>query len=268
MLQKFFRKKISKLIVVVAVCGLLIFFGSDRFFSPVKSVFLIVAYPFQEVLSGTGRVFSQVGGFFSSISGIKNENEKLILENQKLLAENSQLQDVRSENEVLRKELNIVPRKDFDLAAALVIGEDPDGAGGWIEIDKGEKDGIVKGMPVIISNGILVGKVEQVYAKSSQVFLITNPQSAISGIAGETETKGIIKGEFGLGLIFDMVLQTENIKEGDRIITSGIGGNIPRGLVVGRIQEVRSSSDQLFQQAVITPYAEFSKLRIVFVIKK
>ena len=83
----------------------------------------------------------------------------------------------------------------------------------------------------------------------------------------ESGAKGVAKGEYGLGIIFDMVLQTDSINTGDSVITSGIGGEIPRGLYVGTIQEIHQSDDHLFQQAVLTAPIQFSKLQIVFVIK-
>jgi rod shape-determining protein MreC len=65
-----------------------------------------------------------------------------------------------------------------------------------------------------------------------------------------------------------MILQTDTIKIGDNIVTSGVGGGIPRGLYVGTVQEVHDSDDHLFQQAVIVSPLQVSKLQIVFIIKK
>jgi rod shape-determining protein MreC len=83
----------------------------------------------------------------------------------------------------------------------------------------------------------------------------------------ETGAKGIVHGEYGLGLIMDMVTQSDTLNDGDTIITSGLGSNIPRGLLVGKIKEVRVSADRLFQQAVITSRIKYSKLDVVFIIK-
>ena len=148
-----------------------------------------------------------------------------------------------------------------------MVSQDPNGTGNWLEIDKGSDDGIAEGMSVIVSKGILVGRIQQVSKNSSKVMLLTNPKSTINIMTVESGAKGVAKGEYGLGIIFDMVLQTDSINMGDSVITSGIGGDIPRGLYVGTIQEIHQSDDHLFQQAVLTAPIQFSKLQMVFVIK-
>jgi cell shape-determining protein MreC len=77
----------------------------------------------------------------------------------------------------------------------------------------------------------------------------------------------VIKGEYGLGIMLDMVLQTDSINVGDSVVTSGISGEVPRGLYVGTIQEIHQSDDHLFQQAIIASPLQVAKTQIVFVIK-
>jgi rod shape-determining protein MreC len=198
---------------------------------------------------------------------LKKENENLIREKQKLLAENAMLGDVKNENMLLREQLNLIPRGDFNLTAAFVTSQDPNGMGNWLEIDKGSSDGIQMGMPVIVSSGILVGKVQEVSISNAKILLLTNPQSVVNVATLQDGTKGVAKGEYGLGIIFDMILQTDVIHVGSDVVTSGIGGDIPKGLYVGTVQEVHSSDDHLFQQAVISSPIQVSKLQMVFVIK-
>jgi rod shape-determining protein MreC len=153
------------------------------------------------------------------------------------------------------------------IAAAFVVSQDPNGMGNWLEIDKGSDDGIVEGMPVIISKGILIGRIQNVSSYKSQVMLLTNPKSTINVMTTNSGAKGVIKGEYGLGVILDMILQTDTINIGDSVVTSGVGGEIPRGLYVGNIQEIHESDDHLFQQAVMAFPVQAAKLQIVFVIK-
>lgn len=264
----FFSTKLFKVLLIVAVSGLLVFLNPGKFFSPVRSFFGIIAYPIQKTFFFLARESAQFAEMISSIGELKEENEKLIKESQQKSAENAMLSDMKKENDLLREQLDLAPRDKFELKAAEVIGYDPQGFGSWLEIDKGKKDGVEKDMPVIVSGGILIGKVDEVFWGNSKVLLITNPQSSINAVVSETEARGVVKGEFGLGLLLDMVLQTDVIQEGDDVITSGIGGGLPRGLLIGKIQEVHSSADKLFQQATVVPVAKFSKLRAVFVIKK
>ena len=175
------------------------------------------------------------------------------------------LRDVENENTVLREQLNLLPRDHYNLEACFVISQDPNGMGNWLGIDKGSNDGIRVGDSVIVSKGVLVGRVQEVNAETAKVLLLTNPESTVNVATLKNGTKGVAKGEYGLGITFDMILQTDAINVGDEVITSG--GDIPRGLYVGTVQEVHSSEDYLFQQAVINSPVQASKLQILFVVK-
>jgi rod shape-determining protein MreC len=198
---------------------------------------------------------------------MQEDNEKLLLENNRLLARNISLQEMKNENDVLREQLRLLPRDKFDLEASFVIGQDPQGLGNWLTIGKGSRDGIAIGMPVIVSEGILVGRIDEVGPNYSRVNLITNTTSAINALDLETSAKGLLRGSYALGIMMDMISQGDVINNGDRVITSGLGGELPRGLLIGNIQEVGVSVDKLFQQAVVVPAVKYRDLDMVFVIR-
>jgi rod shape-determining protein MreC len=259
--------RLFKIIAIVALSAGLIFFNPEKIFNPVRSGFLYVLAPFQKVFYSLALGFESGKEFLGSIGQLKHENEQLMKDNQSLMAENATLKDAKDENATLREQLGLLPRDRYDLAAAFVVSRDPNGTGNWLQIDKGSDDGLAPGMPVIVSKGVFIGRIQQVGAKSSQVLLLTNPKSTVNVMTVGNGAKGVAKGEYGLGIILDMVLQTDSINVGDSVVTSGIGGEIPRGLYVGTIQEVHQSDDHLFQQAVLTPPLSVSKLQLVFVIK-
>jgi rod shape-determining protein MreC len=259
--------KIFKVVIVVAILGLLIFLNPKNIFSPLRSLLLGALSPVQKISYSFSSRLANMTGVFSNIGNLKKENEELLRQNQQLLAENASLKDLENENNLLREQLKLLPRNQFNLEASTVIGQDLRGLGNWIEIDKGERNGIKKGMPVIVSNGILVGKVDEVFSNISKIILISNPQSNINAVDENTGAKGIIKGEFGLGTVLDMVLETDSLNKGDQIITSGIGENMPRGLLIGKANEISQSQDRLFQKAIVTSATKFSSLQFVFVIK-
>ncbi len=262
-----FTKKTWRLLFWVIVILCLIFLGARGMSNKFKGATLSVVQPF----SKTFRIFSGgVSGFFrflGSIGDLKEENERLIKENNRLLADNALLSDIESENRELRSELELAPRKKYNLEASFVTAQDPQGLGNYLIIDKGANKGIKDGMPVIVSSGILTGRVIEVYPQSAKVVLITDPSSVVNAEVEDSEAKGIIKGEYGLGIVMDMIPQNKVIKEGDRVITSGLGGEMPRGLYVGEVSNVGQSEDKLFQQASIVSPVDFSSLKIVFVIK-
>lgn len=264
----FFSTKLFKVLVAVFIFLFFIIFNPYNFFKPIRGAFFFIFSPFQKIGYSAAFEFLEAKNFVSSIGQLKKENERLIEKNQNLLAEKARLSDIEKENEKLRQEIGLLPKDKFNLEAASVISLDPYGHGDWAEIDKGEKNGIKKDMPVIVGDGILVGKIDEVYRGSSKVMLLSNPQSGINAIDLKTNSKGIVRGEYGLGIILDMVLQSESLNAGDAIVTSRIGSNFPSGLLVGTVDEVGISSDRLFQRAVISPPIDFSRLRFVFVIKE
>lgn len=252
---------------VTAICFLLIFLNPKELFSPVRNVFFKISYPFQKTFYLLSRTVSATFEFLGSISDLKNENERLVRENNFLASRAAMLEAEKKENEMLKEQLKLAPRDKFDLEASLVIGQDPQRLGSWIMINKGSDSGIKTNMPVIAYEGILIGKIGETTRDSSKVILLSDSSSAINAFDVETGAKGIVKGEYGLGIILDMVSQQENLKEGDAVLTSGLGSNMPKGLLIGKIQEIRFSGDKLFQQAVIIPRIKYLKTDAVFVIK-
>ncbi len=268
MSKKHYLSKPVKLFLVISVSLLFIFFSAKNTFLPVRKVFLYVAYPLQESFYLVSEKTRNVFIFLGSIAKLKEQNEKLIKENSVLLFQVANLQDQKKENENLRKQLQLAPRNKYDLESALVIGQDSYGLGSWIMINKGEKAGFKKGMPVIVSDGILVGKIGEVYTNSSKVILLTDSSATVDVIDLETNAKGFLSGEYSLGLTMKMVEQTAVLNQGDKIITSGLGGAFPRGLLIGKLWQVSNTSDKLFQQAIVMPEVKYSNLEMVFVIKK
>lgn len=265
--KKLFSQKIIKLIIILAICVLLVFFNPKGFFDPLRGVFLRISYPFQKTFYLLSGDIKGAVNFLGSISELKRENENLIKENNFLSSEIALLKGEKAENETLRTQLDLAPRNKFNLEASFVIGQDPQRFGSWMIIDKGTSSGLAENMPVIVSEGILIGKTAEVYANTTKVNLLTESSSVINALDAETGARGVVRGEYGLGIILDMVAQTDVLNPGDTITTSGLGGDLPKGLLIGKVQEIRLSPDKLFQQAVIMPQVGYSKLDAVFVIK-
>lgn len=266
-MKRFTATKLFKVILISSMLLVLISSNPYSFFSPVRNFVLTIFLPFQKVFYSLSMNYQNTVDFFGSIGELKSENQKLLNENRELVAKNAMLNDMQNENAILRQQLELLPRNKYVLIAASVISQDPSGLGNWLEIDKGLDDGVQLGMNVIVSNSILIGRVQEVGAKSAKIILLTNSKSTINAITSENGARGIVKGEYGLSIILDMILQTDLIKVGDNVVSAGMGGDVPRGLFVGTVQDVHNSEDNLFQQAVVTSPIQISKLQNVFVIK-
>ncbi|MBX4191448.1 MAG: rod shape-determining protein MreC [Candidatus Doudnabacteria bacterium] len=255
-------------------------------------IFLIfVLLAFLVVLDAKGYIGKIKDGFFNSYgfltrkltdgtNGFKNsfstlftirklvrENSQLSQEVDQLAFENARLKSAQDENAALRRALNFRQQGSFSLLAVEVINSDPTGFTQTIVIDKGSDLNIHLNQPIVAQPGLLVGKVTKVYPGSAEVTLITDPAIVINGEVVESGAKGLIKGEHGLGLSLDLVTQNELIKTGDQVITSGLSNDFPRGLLIGNISAIRSSTTDLFQKAFVSPAAELRNSRFLFAIQ-
>lgn len=233
---------------------------------PLRVVLSTIARPIQGMFSSVAFEFRDGASFLSSIGTLKQENDHLMKENIRLAAENTKWQSIAQENEILRKELELLPRDRFQMKAAEVIGRDAAGLGNWLTINQGSFQGIERGMAVVVSGGVLVGRVIEVFPESARVMLVSNPESLVSGVTIEGSAQGIVKGEYGLGIVFDMVLQDATLQSGDRLVTSGLGGEFPKDLVIGTLQDAHPSADHLYQRASVVSPVKFDTLRYLFVV--
>ncbi len=265
--KKITSKKIFKVTAVCILATLLILWNPNNFFNGTRTFFVGITLPVQKLFSSLANRTYSFGEAISSIGKIKKENKNLMEENLRLKAQNVKVADVMKENEGLRSQLNISSQEGFNLESARIIGRDIYNNNSWILIDKGKRNGLEKGMSVIVADGILVGKVEEVFDSTARVIFITEKLMNINVETVETGAVGVARGNYGLGLTMDLVLQTDNLKIGDRVITSDISQDVPRGLLVGEIREIDLAKNELFQKAIIAPPVDFFKLRFVFVIK-
>jgi rod shape-determining protein MreC len=263
----FLKSKSIFFIVIIVFVLFLVFLNSKNYLGIPQDIVNFFASPVQRVLKTTS---NKTGGFLNFISTIKElnkENEILKRENKMLAAEITALKELSWENKLLRKQLDLSPREDLKLVSAFVTGKGLPESGQYFTIDKGKNDGVEKNQAVIASSSILVGKIIETSSRTAKVLLITDQNSSVSSIIQETRVSGIVRGEHGLGLIMEMIPRDEEINLEETVITSGLEGFFPKGLLIGKIKEVISSSSGIFQEAVIEPAINFQELEMVFVVK-
>lgn len=182
---------------------------------------------------------------------------------------------VALENERLAGLLHFQEGLSYSTVAARVLSYPISSEFRVLWIDRGEAEGVARGAPVIAPEG-LVGRILRAESHRSQVLLITDPTSAVDGEIIRTGARGLIVGK-GEQLGFDHEIfigafeywgQKQVVAEGDEVITSGLDGVFPRGLLIGRAREIRKRSDDLFLKARLVPALEFNQLKEVLVIKK
>jgi len=239
--------------------------------SKVKNFFYLISSPIQKILWKTG---DRASDFFETIANIKNlkkENEELKLKTQELLVKNIEILELEKENKFLREALEIGLEKEFELIFAEVTGKDV--SQDSILINKGSKNGILNNLPVIAQQKVLVGRVEEIYENFSRVILISDKESVFNVEIFRVDDEnfvdnisGVVKGKGNFQLILDLIPKEKEIKEGDTIITSSLGGVFPKGLLVGQVQKIKKSDIEPFQQAEVKPAFDIKELEKVFII--
>ena len=252
---------VAFLIILVVVC-----FHFTGILHPLENLVLKISSPVAAAFSTAGNKLSELVKFFNSIRTLDQENKKLKILAEKLQADLARLKEVERENNILREQLEYVKKESLPLIPALVISKDSINLLASISINKGKKDGVEKNFPVIVSSGILIGKVSEVQEDISKVLLIIDPQSSVPALVSDSQAEGIVTGEHGLGLVMDMIPQDKVIKKGDTVISSNLGKELPQGLLIGEIEEVNTSDNKLFQKARVKSPVNFKELNAVFVI--
>ena len=261
------NKKINNWLIAGLLIILVILFFNAKQDKPLQSFFNTATKPFARFFSGAGFWFNKKINFISNIGEVRDENEDLFNENLNLKFKLVQLKELENENKILREEIGLNNRDNFETDASLVIGQTLSKSRKIIYLDKGSKDGFEKGMPVVVGEGILVGKISKVYYSSSEAELVLDRNNKINAEIQNTQIKGIVQGEYGTSAIMDMIPQAAKIEVGQTVITSGLGGSYPRGLLIGYVKEVGVTVDQLFQKASLDLPIQFINLRMVWVIK-
>lgn len=265
--RKFTQTKFFSALVVFGILIFFIFFQPRFIISPIRFVVAAVTWPFERILSAFAFEIRDKFQFVASIGELKKENDHLSKENIRLAAENASLQNISKDDDELRRELDLLPREEYHLLSASIIGRDVAGMGNWLTIDQGTLQGVAPNMPVVVGQSVLIGKVSEVFPQSARIMLLSNPESFVNGITTDTQTRGIVKGEHGLGLLFDMVLQSDGLTAGASVVTSGLGGDLPKNLLIGTLEEVRLSEDRLYRRATVVSPVDFDVLRYVFIIQ-
>lgn len=208
-------------------------------------------------------------GIFGGISGLKDlQKENKDLQNKLNRAEQEivGLQEAKTENESLRKDLEFKLTEKYETLSASVIMYDPASIRQTVIIDKGENDGVKEGQAVV-SEGFLVGKITEVDKERAKVFLITDPVSAIPVYVQNSTATGILRGQIGHGLSIEKIPQGDVLKQGQFVVTSGLGGDYIKGLIIGKLDEINKSDNAIFQESSVRPEVNFGRLERVLIIK-
>lgn len=235
-------------------------------------VYLVVIFLF--VLLKNGQIFDISSIFRMTLSSPQLVNSLLIKpnsleeENQKLLSELQKLKELESENIQLKELLGFKEKNEYQLLVSKVINRDPVNSNILI-LNIGEADGVRVGQAVVVNNGIMVGKIVDTNVDSAKLRLLTDNFSKIAvKVSEQYEVSGLLSGSLGLGMDLTYIPEEQDIKKGDLVVTSNMNELIPPGLVVGTVEEVQFSKEEIFKSASVLPIVDYQTISLVAVVKK
>ncbi len=257
--------------VVVFLVALVALFAvvSPRTMQRVQSGFLGMIAPFLKRGSSVERQYTAFRDGLKSLNQLEEDNKRLTVANKELSATNQTLRGLEAENNSLRNALGYRERAIFQLMPARIIARDASSWYNTVKIDRGGKEAVEPDQPVLTEGG-LVGKTKQDVADhAATVILISDENCRVAATVEGTREQGIIKGErtsqSAMPVIsLNFLSKQANLKPGQKVFTSGIGGVFPAGVLIGQIGkfEVRA----LDGYATIVPAVDLSTIQDVFVV--
>lgn len=228
------------------------------------------------ILGFTYAPFYALSHQIKQLKGVYQENRKLHQMVMELTLENSELKEQHLENSRLRALLEFRSELKYRVIPAEVVAAEPNrpqGTGSVI-INQGKDKGIKRDMPVVNLHG-LVGKIQEVFSNRSTVQLMLDPSFRVSALDQRSRVFGIIKPHSGPGwtLKLDNVPSGEDVRTGDQVVSAGLGGIFPPGIIVGVVSAVdeprlgkTSPYSGVFKDIKVRPSVDFSSLEELFIL--
>lgn len=270
--MKPFKNKLAVTIVLlsVAFCGMIIYsLQSDA--NGISSSVSTVVSPLQKIVYNINSRVKETVDFFLNFSEVKLENEQLKQKNVELANELIEYESLKDEVERLREALNFTEsRSNYNYVGVNIIGYSGSSLSDGYIIDKGSNDGIAKNMVVVSYKG-LVGKVTKVSSNFAVVQSILNENIAVAVMDQQTrDATGVLQGlsdkkDTNMTVVYNLPIDSD-VKEGDIIITSGLGKIYPKEIPVGTVVSVQEDNVKVMKSAVVEPFVNFNKLEELFVV--
>lgn len=230
-----------------------------------------VLVPIQRVLAETGVTTNRFFQAIGDLEKLRVDNTRLRADNDKLTLENARLAEAAIAAQQGAK-LGAAQRAlPYRTITAPVIARDPSGVLKTIVIGAGTDQGVRVDQIVLSEQGV-VGRVGEVGSNYAKIVLVTDSSSSVSALVQTSRASGIVRGQYGDTLVMEWILQSDPVKQGDVVVTAGLGiGNdlrsfYPKGLVIGTVVDVTKAEVSAYQRAVIAPAVDLRKLENVLLI--
>ena len=214
----------------------------------VRSGVTTITSPVRFVGSAVAAPFNAIGNVFSNLTASQDTLDELKKQNEVLKSKVAELSEAQKTAE--RLEVGLQSTYNLKSTAARIVGASGDAWTSTVTIDKGSADGLSINMPVTSSAGV-IGQIIEVSAKTSTVRLIGDENSGVSAMVQDTRAQGMLQGQPDGTLRLEYVSVDSDVKVGDIIVTSGIGGVFPKGLPLGTVSSVEKSANDVYYTIVV-----------------
>lgn len=224
-----------------------------------------VVTPFQTCANFLSSSASNFLERYVLLTRVSRENEELRVQLRNVEGELGVLSEFRTENERLRSLLNFVSDTDLRGVVGRVVGSDPSGWVKGVTIDKGSSSGISVGMAAVVARGV-VGQVVATSVNASRILLIADQTSGVDAIVQGSRVRGVVEGSGSQLCELRYVTRDYQVKRGEVVLTSGMDGVYPKGLLIGTVSAVEAGGATLFQTIEVTPAVDFARLEEVLIV--
>jgi rod shape-determining protein MreC len=253
-------------LLVVSLALLITNTRGPRRIDPLGVVFLELVTPISEGLSRVSSALSRTWQTYVDLVGVRQEREWLRHRVRELESQADRAATIESQNSRLQALLDLREAMPGQSVAARITGIDASGLFRTAILNKGERDGVNKGMAVVAPAGV-VGKIVATSPNAARVLLLEDPSSGVDALVQRSRARGIVEGSLNGGCQLKYVKHREDLRIGDLITTSGLDGIFPKGVVIGTIVRLSREEGGLFQTADLEPAVDFNKLEEVMVVE-
>ena len=235
---------------------------------PGRLVLADASYPLYQIVRFPARVVDWFAAVFVDREVLLKENQRLKEELLVLRSRTQRLAGMAAENERFRELLNSTALVDENILVAEIVGVSPDVTRQTVVIDKGEQDGIREGLAVIDAYG-LVGQIVEVASYGSRVLMITDETHSVPAELVRNGVRVVVEGTGRLDMLeINHVAATMDVRPGDLLVSSGLGGRFPEGYPVGIIDSVQQDPGLPFAVVVARPSAHIDRGRHLLVVMR
>ncbi|HTE83911.1 MAG TPA: rod shape-determining protein MreC [Dehalococcoidia bacterium] len=232
----------------------------------IRGITQVATSPLEDSLHS---ILSPIAIFITTVSSygdLRSQNQRLEADNQRLVVQVAQLQEQLTQSGQLGDLAQVAGQHpDVRYVGATVVARDPSNLHDQIEVDRGSTDGIHPGMTVVGSGGALVGTVRQSLPNRAWVALVTDSQSNINAVIQQSRALAILRGSVDRQLTMQFVAEGVDVKVGDTVMTSGLGGGYPAGYLLGHVSSVQGQPVDLFKRVTVEPAARLDSLEHVLI---